>query len=221
MTTSLPIPRLAGYIARQINHFFPDDSDVSESLILPLLEKILPEVEAGMSMYHNPGFWREGEVRLNHLHGDQYAFLLYKLGHQASKEGPTHRELMDKSYLLNKALHGLDLYPQVQLPQACWLAHPVGSVIGRAAYQGPLVIMQGCTIGNRAARYPVIGSHVVLCSQTTLIGDCEIGDNVCIGAGSLLVNEKVPSNCTVVGRTPNLRIIPGRPIILDTVFRSS
>lgn len=218
MLTSLPIPRLGAYIARQINQFFPDGGDVDAETVVTLLDGLLPAFEDGLSHYHNPGFWKDGQVRLNHLHGDQYALLLYRLGHEAGRAGL--RDLADKSYLLNKALHGLDLYHQVELPRACWLAHPVGSMIGRATYQGPLVVMQGCTLGNRGGEYPVIGSRVILCAQSSIIGACEIGDNVCIGAGSLLVNEKVPSGCTVVGRTPYIRIIEKRPVIHDTVFRS-
>jgi len=219
MTASLSTPRLASYIACQLNQFFPDDHAVSETMVTPLLERIMPELESGMAGFHNPYFWRDGQIFLNHLHGDQYALVLYKLGSLAARSGTECRELAEKTYLLNKALHGLDLYSQVALPDACWLAHPVGSVIGRALYQGPLMVMQGCTIGNRGGTYPVLGKRVIVCSHSAIIGACEIGDDVCIGAGSLLIDETIPAGSTVVGRSPNLRVLQRRAPILELVFR--
>ncbi len=219
MTLSLPLPRLAAYIARQINTFFPDGEDITDGQVQPLLEAAAAELGEGLSRFHNAYFWRGGQVHLDHLHGDQYLLLLYRLGHHAALAGPARRGLMDKCYLLNKALHGLDIYPQVSLPAACWLAHPVGTVLGRADYRGPLMTMQGCTIGNKSGGYPVIGSHVVLCARTTLLGACEIGDRVCFGAGSLVLDEKIPSDSTVVGRSPNLRVIPRRANLISRVFR--
>lgn len=219
MNTSLTVPRLAAYISRQMNSFFPDDDEVVPERLEPLVEQAVRELDAGLAVFHNAYFWRDGSIYLNHLHGDQYILILYRLGHLAAKAGPAMRGVMDKAYLLNKALHGLDLYPQVELPAACWLAHPVGTVIGRAKYHGPLMVMQGCTIGNRGGDYPVIGRHVVLCAHTTLLGACEIGDNVCFGAGSMVLDEKIPSDTTVVGRSPNLRIIPRRANLISRVFR--
>lgn len=219
MNTSLPAPRLARYVASQLNTFYPDDDVVEAARLEPLVEQVLGELETGLAAFHNAYFWRDGRIYFNHLHGDQYLLFLYRLGHLAGKSGPEYRTLLDKTYLLNKALHALDLYPQVALPAACWLAHPAGTVIGRAEYQGPLMVMQGCTIGNKAGTYPVIGSRVVLCAQTTILGGCEIGDDVCFGAGSLVLDEKIPSGSTVVGRSPNLRIIPKKANLIERMFR--
>jgi serine O-acetyltransferase len=173
-----------------------------------------------MAIFRNSYFWKDGQLYFDHLHGDQYASFLYRLGHVAGKAGPEFQGLAVKTYLLNKALHGLDAFYQVALPESCWLAHPVGTVIGRATFGGPLVVMQGCTIGNRASKYPTFGKRVIICAQSTVIGECHVGDDVCIGAGCLLVNTSVPSGSTVVGRGQDLRIMTQRSSIFESVFLS-
>lgn len=44
-------------------------------------------------------------------------------------------------------------------------------------------------------------------ANSTILGKCDIGNHVILGAGTLIVNESVPDNCVVCGRTPNLKII--------------
>jgi serine O-acetyltransferase len=38
--------------------------------------------------------------------------------------------LADRIYYLNKALNGLDLFYEVEMPDVFYLDHPVGTVIG-------------------------------------------------------------------------------------------
>ncbi len=45
---------------------------------------------------------------------------------------------------------------------------------------------------------PRIGNNVDIGAQVCIIGDIEIGDNVAIGAGSI-VTKSIPPNCVVVG----------------------
>ena len=41
--------------------------------------------------------------------------------------------MKDKLFLLNKALHGCDIYYEVALPSVFLLVHPLGTVLGRAS----------------------------------------------------------------------------------------
>lgn len=60
------------------------------------------------------------------------------------------------------------------------------------------------TIGNKKLKdgtystCPRIGNNVDIGVQVCIIGDIEIGDNVVIGAGSI-VTKSIPPNCVVVG----------------------
>ena len=60
------------------------------------------------------------------------------------------------------------------------------------------------TIGNKKLQdgtyslCPRIGDNVDIGAQVCIIGDIDIGDNVAIGAGSI-VTKSIPPNCVVVG----------------------
>jgi serine O-acetyltransferase len=219
MICTLAIPELAQYISRQLNHFYPDGNHVPAVFVEELLPAVLIRFEKGLSAFKNSYFWQDGQLKLDHLHSDQYSTLLYLLGSTAGREdNESHRMLAAKTYMLNKALHGLDAYYQVELPDSIWFAHAVGSVLGRASYSGPLIISQCCTIGNRDGQYPEIGSRVMLCAGSLVLGKCRIGDDVCIGAGSLLIDAEIPAGSTVVGRYPDIRIIPKKSPLIDQLF---
>jgi len=62
------------------------------------------------------------------------------------------------------------------------------------------VIRQSTTIGNSrdGGTCPIIGNHVDIGCNVCIIGDITIGDNVVIGAGSVVV-KSIPPNSLVVG----------------------
>lgn len=66
------------------------------------------------------------------------------------------------------------------------------------------IIRHSTTIGNKLlqdgsySKSPVIGDNVDIGSNVCIIGAINIGNNVKIGAGSIVVKD-VPSNCIVVG----------------------
>ena len=82
--------------------------------------------------------------------------------------------------------------------------HGSGVVIGETAIIGDRVtIYQGATIGatgneNTFKRHPTIGSDVVIGSGAKILGPVTIGNNVKVGANSVVL-EDVPDNCTAVG----------------------
>lgn len=63
-------------------------------------------------------------------------------------------------------------------------------------------VWHGVTIGKaksgRTQKRPVIGNNVKICAHAIVLGDIEIGDNVTIGAGSV-VTKSIPANSIVVG----------------------
>lgn len=50
----------------------------------------------------------------------------------------------------------------------------------------------------------MIGNGVELGANVVLLGDIRIGNNVTIGAGSVVL-DSIPDNALVVGRRPGLR----------------
>ncbi len=116
----------------------------------------------------------------------------------------------DIVYYLNKILHSVDWYHQVDLPIHFMAEHPLGSILGRAKYDDFLFVYQGTTVGGnpqgKTIIYPTIGCNVILCANTTILGDTKIGNNVIVSACTYLINEIIPDNSIVFGKSPNIEI---------------
>jgi len=78
------------------------------------------------------------------------------------------------------------------------LAHPYSSIINAERIGKNLYINQLVTIGENNGKKPIIGNNVKLYTNSTIIGGITIGDNVVVGAGSVVVKD-VPSNSVVAG----------------------
>ena len=221
MIQSLSDQELARYVSLQLSNFFPDGSPSFEELILSLSDQVNDRLEKCFNGLVNRYFSHEGIARFDHLHSEQYGMYLYVLGNEAWKSGPDGGRLATKTYLLNKALHGFDVFYEITLPPVFWLAHPLGTVLGRAEYGNYFAVMQGCTVGNKAGVYPKFGERVLLSSHSSVVGNCRIGNDVCIGAGALLIDIDVPDGSTVVGRGSDVRIFAKRAHVLDAIFRAA
>lgn len=85
--------------------------------------------------------------------------------------------------------------------------HPLGSILGKAKYSDGLFVYQGVTIGGNKGKYPVIGRNVTLYSNSRVIGESIIGDNVVISAETYIKDQNIPPNSLVFGKSPNRTII--------------
>lgn len=56
----------------------------------------------------------------------------------------------------------------------------------------------GVVIGRNNGEFPTIGDNVYIAANATVVGGVHIGNNVIIGAGSV-VTKDVPDNCVYVG----------------------
>jgi serine O-acetyltransferase len=108
---------------------------------------------------------------------------------------------------LSRFLTGIEIHPGAQIGQGVFIDHGMGVVIGETAIIGDYcLIYQGVTLGGTGKetgkRHPTLGENVVIGGGAKVLGNIQIGNDVRIGAGSVVLRD-VPSNCTVVG-------IPGR-----------
>jgi serine O-acetyltransferase len=111
-----------------------------------------------------------------------------------------------------RLLTGIEIHPGATLGEGLFIDHGAGVVIGETAEVGQNVtIYQGVTLGGTGKetgkRHPTVGDNVVIGAGSLLLGSITVGNNVRVGAGSVVV-QNVPSNTTVVGN-------PGRPVIMD------
>ena len=77
------------------------------------------------------------------------------------------------------------------------------SVVSPEKAGSNLRIGPGVVIGRNGEYYPVIGDNVYIASNATVIGKVYIGNNVIIGAGSVVTTD-VPDNCVYVGNPAHL-----------------
>lgn len=205
MDSSLSQSQLTRYVAAQVGAFFPDKAVLPAAALKAAVASALDRM-ATLTEAVRPG---KGGMKkpplFSHLHSDQYASFLYLLSNELYRRDATVPAT--KVYLLNKALHALDIFYEIELPEVFLLAHPVGTVLGRGKYGEFLVVMQNCTVGDIDGRYPSLGRGVVLCTGSAVLGGSVLGDGVCVGAGSLLVDADIPSGRTVVGRGKDLRVL--------------
>lgn len=98
-------------------------------------------------------------------------------------------------------LLGVDIPRTVTLGMNFRISHPIGIVINENTIFGNnCQIRQNTTIGNKGYDNlaPIIGNNVNIGANVCIIGPVKIGDNVIIGAGSVVVKD-IESNCVVAG----------------------
>ena len=98
---------------------------------------------------------------------------------------------------------GIEIHPGATIGRRCFIDHGMAVVIGETTEIGDdVTIYQGATLGgtgkDTGKRHPTIGNRVVISSGAKILGPFKVGNDVKIGAGSVVLKE-VPDGCTVVG----------------------
>ncbi len=100
-------------------------------------------------------------------------------------------------------LTGIEIHPGAKIGERFFIDHGTGVVIGETSEIGDDVLLyQGVTLGGtgieKGKRHPTLGNNIVAGAGAKVLGPITIGDNVRIGAGSVVVRD-VPGDTTVVG----------------------
>jgi serine O-acetyltransferase len=203
MTLSLEPTDLAAYLDRLTTTHLPDQLR-SQPPTTSDLKSTLERVEYSFSRIKRKYYAENGHVHFNHLNTDHMASFLWIYSNEIWKNHED-TDLPTRLSYLNKILHGIDLFYFVPLPSIFFLVHPLGTIVGRGTFKDYLVIHQQCTVGDAdgSGAFPSFGGAAVLYAGSTVLGDCQMGDNVAVGAGTLLINESVPDGTLVTGRYPN------------------
>ncbi|MCB2040979.1 MAG: serine acetyltransferase [Rhodoferax sp.] len=198
LSTSMDGAGLCRLAARQVDNLFPDGQPVPADALHGSAHQALQRLEHCFSKVNNRYFFDGTRAVFDHLHGDQYAMWLYFLANQLYRDGaPSH--WCKKLFLLNKSLHGCDIFYEVALPSVFLLVHPLGTVLGRAAYNDHLLVYQRCGVGSNRDIYPQLGRHLTLRPGSAVLGRCKVGDNVTIAAESLVLDRDIADNTTYIG----------------------
>ena len=98
---------------------------------------------------------------------------------------------------------GIEIHPGATIGKRLFIDHGMGVVIGETAIIGDdVTIYHGVTLGgtgkDKGKRHPTIGNNVMIGAGSLILGPITIEDGVKIGAGTVLL-KSVASNNTVVG----------------------
>jgi serine O-acetyltransferase len=217
LITSLNARGLCALMAAQTSAFFPDGDALLADELQPTAERALERLVHCFTKVNNRYFFDGEHARFDHLHGDQYAMWLYMASRQLFLDGGPPA-WCKKLFLLNKALHGCDIYFEVELPSVFLLVHPLGTVLGRGRYEDYLMVYQRCGVGSNHGVYPSLGRHLTLRPGAAVLGNCTVGDNVTVAAESLVLDRDLPPNTTYIGSPKDHRQLP-RPGI-ETLWRT-
>ena len=104
---------------------------------------------------------------------------------------------------VSKFYTGIEIHPGAQIGRRLFIDHGTGVVIGETTVVGDnCLLYQGVTLGgtgkDTGKRHPTIGDRVIVSSGAKVLGPFKVGNDVKIGAGSVVLKE-VPDGCTVVG----------------------
>ena len=118
----------------------------------------------------------------------------------------------------SRRVTGIEIHPGAKIGRRLVIDHGMGIVIGETAEIGDdCILYQGVTLGGTGKdvgkRHPTIGSGVTIGAGAKVLGPVYIGDNVRVGAGSVVL-KNLPANATAVGvpaeivRVGNIKCCP-------------
>ncbi len=136
-----------------------------------------------------------------------HAILMHRVAHRLYRWGvPLAPRVISQ---ISRFLTGIEIHPGATIGRRFFIDHGSGVVIGETTEIGDDVLLyQGVTLGGtgneKGKRHPTIGNRVVVGTGAKVLGSIRVGDDVKVGAGSVVVHP-VPDHSTVVG-------IPGRVV---------
>jgi serine O-acetyltransferase len=206
--------QLLNYIIKQLNFFIPDQIEIDKLLLkknLPLALSRLHKCINSVKLWNKDKF--------DYLHSSQYCIFVYFLSNTIWKQsGDTI--LPTKLFILNKALNGIDLFYEVEMPEHFFIGHSVGIVLAKAKYGDYLVLYQNSTVGKSRGISPEIHDHVVMYPNTAVIGKSIISKGSIISQGTSVINQVTQKNKIVYqGTDKELVYKVPQGSIIDYFFR--
>ena len=206
---------LVGYLTAQCAAIVPDGR---EAAFRAAVDAHLDEALQRMHVCINAcAPWRPDQF--NVLQSSQHCIFLYYLSNTIyRRSGDT--AAATRLFLMNKALNGIDLFYEIEMPEVFFIGHSVGIVLAKARYGNRLVLYQSSTVGKNHGEAPSLGEGVVMYPNTAIIGRCDIGSGSVIAQGTSVVNRSTPGDCVVFpGTAGGLVFKPPTRDVLADLFR--
>jgi serine O-acetyltransferase len=195
MTLSLSKEDFLRYTSRQVNYLFPDGNDVDLTKHKNIADLTFDRLSFCFKHSLSPRYFADGKAIVNHLYSDHYLMYLWFLANTSWRE-TADTNLCAKLYYLNKSLHAFDCMYDTGLPDIFLVFHGAGTMLGKASYSNYFVALQGCTVGANKGKYPSFGKGVALAANSSVIGNCEVGERVSVSAHTAILDRNLPSDTT-------------------------
>ena len=122
-----------------------------------------------------------------------------------------------------RSVTGIEIHPGATIGRRFFIDHGMGVVIGETAEVGDDVMLyHGVTLGGRSLkrekRHPTVGSRVTIGAGARVLGPVYIGDDVQIGANSVVVKD-VPAGAIATGIPAAIRFPQGKEDPYEAMFK--
>ena len=209
---------LLNLLQSQLMSNYPDKQKINKKTLKECVHNSIFRIQKCFNLVNLSYYIKGNNSYFNHLHGDHYAMFLYFVSNEAYLRND--EVLASKLFMLNKFYFGIDAFYSIKLPEYFLFTHPLGTVLGNASYENFLVVYQGVTVGStNSGIYPIFSTSTILFSNSSIIGDCQIGNNFVLGSKASLVNTNVKDNKVVVGNYPNHNILDNKNNLISNYFK--
>jgi len=217
MLLSLNPRELTKYVFNQLI-FFDDNTSLKKNDLLESVEIALEKLSFCFDRINIKYFNNGNDSTFNHLNSDQYSMFLYILSNVIYKKDIKNNiSVATKIYLLNKMLHGIDIFYEINLPSIFVFIHPLGTVLGRANYSDFLAVYQRCGIGSNNDSYPNLGKYLTLHPGASVLGKSKIEENCSIGSDSIVIDRNIRKNSIYLGNPMQNKIL--KKTNIDTIWK--
>ena len=171
-------------------------------------------IKACLELYEDANNIKEKDPAANNI---LYVILMYQGFHSLMFHRIAHWFYKCHLFFLARLISqiarfftGIEIHPGAKIGRRLFIDHGMGIVIGETATIGnDCTIYHGVTLGgtgkDKKKRHPDLGDNVLVGCGAKILGPIKIGDNVKIGANSVVLKD-VQENTTIVG-------IPGKEIL--------
>lgn len=193
MELSITKDQLINYLVHQVNNLFPDNNLLEKKMLSEIIDHSIDRLDYCFSKVTNSRYKTNNKTFYNHLYSDHNIVFYWFIANTIWKRF-SDNQYASKFYYLNKTMHGFDCMYDTQMPDIFLIFHGVGTMLGKAHYEDYFIAMQGCTVGANRGKYPIMGKGVSLTANSSIIGDCKIGNQCTIGTSTMLLDTELQDN---------------------------
>jgi serine O-acetyltransferase len=152
-----------------------------------------------------------------------HAIWAYRAAHRLWLRGGIAKPFARVLMTVARSITGVEIHPGAVIGRRFFIDHGMGVVIGETAEVGDDVMLyHGVTLGGRSLkrvkRHPTVGSRVTIGAGARVLGPVYIGDDVQIGANSVVVKD-IPAGAVATGIPATIRFPQGHEDPYEAMFK--